>query len=1286
MKGLYHTVYKDQFSMDTEGAPGGVVVYYADGDEEIIHVNKYVVELFECESAEDFMELVQGSFRHFVYKDDLDVVEDSIWGQVDRRDGFDHVYYRIQTKTGRLLTVTDFGKLVANPDGGRPVFQVFVAKVTQTATIDWLTGLPSMARFHELARMGAHAIAARGERPVAVSLDIMGMKTFNARYGREEGDRLLVALADALRRQFGNEACSRVAEDHYYAFSAESDIEQRLKSVFDEFGAADFGRVPPVRAGVYALDADDDIVGQGFDRAKLACDLDRKTWQSHLTWYTDEMRLQARLRIHVLESLDQAIASGWIRPFYQAIVRAATGEICNEEALARWIDPEYGMIMPDQFIPDLEEAGLLHKLDLHIVDCVIEDILTKRREGVPVVPVSMNFSLRDLMRLDLAKEIARRADAAGIPRGLLRIELTESVASSDPVFLRKQVAAMHAAGFEVWMDDFGSGYSSLNTLQEFDFDLIKLDMGFLRGSNPERSRVILAGVVQAASKLGVGTLTEGVETEEQASFLEDIGCDMLQGYHYARPNELSSIVEDAHGPHAAMRERYAEVSYWDAVSLLGFSELEGTGDSSGMDWAPLMKVPIGVVEYRRGVWRVLRANSAYREFLDKTGMLSAERTNLAAHPLERDIDPEFVVAAKKSKESATWERIGSRMEYGTGFQFHVRHVASTADADAYQVAAVPTMLGAGLGLYGDVPVSYAVFRVILNEDRTRVVDSEYVFANDMYCEMCGVSQREIMGRSFLEVMENASEVWFPSCYRAVVGGERVHDIVYSPEIGHWMSFYLAPTPIEDCCVYAFAIADDERREQEEMLVGLDTSAFIIGLADVFNGETNYEKAMNGLLEQLTQAIHPDRLYIYERGQTITNNTFEWCAPGVEPQIGNLQNMDNEDFCVWDAFIAEETVVLIPDVSKLKSVSESAYLHLAQQNIQRMLAVPLYNHGELVGYLGADNYVLDESLDTRRLLETVASFVGGRIANHRLMEMLERIGTYDELTGMRNRRGVDLAIDELLTSRPGEPYALALMDIDDFKVLNDVNGHAVGDEALKLLADIVMDALPAGTVVGRNGGDEFVAMLYGEDACCVEDALNAITVADKSFELEGKRYTTSLSIGYVRCPEQTSDLRSAYTMADTALYAVKLSGKSGYRKYSPDMEMQYRMEIGFTLGDVAKNVPGGIVVHLPGDDKILFANDELIDMFECTSLSEFMEYVGGTYGGIVHPDDRERVRRELASQMTFDDIGHKDFVDFRIRTKKGNVYEVADNGRLVYIDGIGSVFYELIVNRDERVNR
>ena len=202
------------------------------------------------------------------------------------------------------------------------------------------------------------------------------------------------------------------------------------------------------------------------------------------------------------------------------------------------------MLPPSKFIPVLEEARLIYKLDLYVLDRVLEKMLAQKEAGLELVPQSLNLSRSDFDSCDIVEEICRRIDAAGIPRKMLSIEITESIVGSDFDFMKEQILRFKDLGFPVWMDDFGSGYSSLDVLQEIRFDLIKLDMRFLkRFHEGDESRIIITELVRMASGLGMEIIAEGVETKEQVDFLKEIGCTKLQGFYYGKAISFEELLE-----------------------------------------------------------------------------------------------------------------------------------------------------------------------------------------------------------------------------------------------------------------------------------------------------------------------------------------------------------------------------------------------------------------------------------------------------------------------------------------------------------------------------------------------------------------------------------------------------------------------------------------------------------------------------------------------------------------------------------------------------------------------
>ena len=274
--------------------------------------------------------------------------------------------------------------------------------------------------------------------------------------------------------------------------------------------------------------------------------------------------MASSIAAHVTENIERAIQNGWIRVYYQPVVRSLTEQLCGAESLARWIDPELGFLAPDKFIGALEESGQIHKLDMFMVEQVCSDISDRLKKGLPAVPVSVNFSRLDFEAVDMLGEIEGLVRKYDIPRDYLHIEVTESMIVSDKNLMTKIIEDFRDAGYEVWMDDFGSGYSSLNLLKDYSFDTLKLDMLFLSNFN-DKSKAIMTSTITMAKDIEMMTLAEGVETREQVDFLKGIGCDKLQGYFYGKPLPIDEFFEHINSSNIEIEERRWR-HYYDVAS------------------------------------------------------------------------------------------------------------------------------------------------------------------------------------------------------------------------------------------------------------------------------------------------------------------------------------------------------------------------------------------------------------------------------------------------------------------------------------------------------------------------------------------------------------------------------------------------------------------------------------------------------------------------------------------------------------------------------------------------
>ncbi len=268
---------------------------------------------------------------------------------------------------------------------------------------------------------------------------------------------------------------------------------------------------------------------------------------------------------YVVEKIDDAIKNEWIKVYYQPVIRTITMELCGMESLSRWIDPEVGFFPPDKFIGALEESKQIHKLDRYIVEHVCKDLSALVEQKKPVVPVSVNFSRLDFVMMDMVDVVENAVRKYDIPRDLIHVEITESMIASDEELMARIIEDFRKAGYEIWMDDFGSGYSSLNLLKDYQFDLLKLDMKFL-SSFTDRSKSIMRFAINMAKDIGVKTLAEGVETKEHVEFLKKVGCGKLQGYYFSKPQPLDLLLEHLNENNIKSEERQWR-NFYEAASI-----------------------------------------------------------------------------------------------------------------------------------------------------------------------------------------------------------------------------------------------------------------------------------------------------------------------------------------------------------------------------------------------------------------------------------------------------------------------------------------------------------------------------------------------------------------------------------------------------------------------------------------------------------------------------------------------------------------------------------------------
>ena len=597
-------------------------------------------------TREDAYYVLKHNLYRDVHPDDVDRLKEAITYFMDKGESL-NIVYRIRTaerKDDRVIHVQ--GERIT-ADDGTPLtivwytsegfyssegeaeadlahsFNVMLREETmiRKTSYDGLTGLPNMAHFFKLTDAARNSARAKGEPKAIVFFDFCGLTGFNRKYGYAEGDNLIRELSVLLVRYFGHESCCRLAQDNFAVYTDADGLETKLKKLFEECLDLNDGKTLPVRAGIYVDDQDGVEIGVSCDRAKMACNVHQKSLVSVYEYFSEALLEKEANKQYFLENLDRALQEKWIQMYYQPIIRTANGRVCDEEALARWIDPEKGLISPAEFIPVLEDASMLYKLDLYVVEQILEKIKLQLAEGLFVVPVSVNLSRNDFDACDMVEEIRRRVDEAGVCRDRLNIEITETVIGRDFEFMKEQVERFRQLGFPVWMDDFGSGYSSLDLLQEIQFDVIKFDLRFMKKfSESDSTRIILTELMKMAISLGVETVTEGVETLEHVEFLRDIGCTRLQGFYYCKPISLHDVLERYRTGTQIGFENPRETEYYTAIGNINlYDPAFITRDSRNSDSLQqyFNTLPMAILEIREDNVRYVRSNRSYQDFMKR---------------------------------------------------------------------------------------------------------------------------------------------------------------------------------------------------------------------------------------------------------------------------------------------------------------------------------------------------------------------------------------------------------------------------------------------------------------------------------------------------------------------------------------------------------------------------------------------------------------------------------------------------------------------------------------------
>lgn len=415
------------------------------------------------------------------------------------------------------------------------------------AEFDSLTGLYNKTKFFEMSKqMLLHNI---NKRFVFLRFDIDRFQLVNSYFGIGEGDKLLTYIGKSLKKIYSVIPCctfGRIESDifgicHVYN---ESNILERIseiRNILSKYNP-EYDIVPNI--GLYVIEDNNLPVETIFNRATLAAGYSKGNYVKFYTFYNERMSSAFIKEQEILNDMKGGLESEQFDIYFQPKYSLQTNKPYGAEALVRWFHPTKGMIMPGEFIPIFEKNGFISKLDFYVWEKACKYLRSWIDLGLTPYPISVNVSRVNMYNPKIVDIIKGIVDKYDIAPSLLNLELTESAYTDNPIAIKEIIARLQGYGFLIMMDDFGSGYSSLNVLKDISVDVLKVDMKFLSNTDiPGRGDNILASVIRMAKWLNLPVIVEGVETASQSRFLKSIGCDYVQGFYFASPMPVADYVK-----------------------------------------------------------------------------------------------------------------------------------------------------------------------------------------------------------------------------------------------------------------------------------------------------------------------------------------------------------------------------------------------------------------------------------------------------------------------------------------------------------------------------------------------------------------------------------------------------------------------------------------------------------------------------------------------------------------------------------------------------------------------
>ena len=835
---------------------------------------------------------------------------------------------------------------------------------------------------------------------------------------------------------------------------------------------------------------------------------------------------------YIVDNIDRALSEGWIEVYYQPIIRTSNGRVCGEEALVRWEDPVFGMLNPIDFVPAVEAVNKVHLLDLFVLERTLEKMEEQLKRGLFVVPTSVNLSQVDFYTCDVVDEIATRVEKSKISKHMIAISVSEDSINPGDNFILSQLEQLQELGFQIWLDDYGSGDAAPAVLQLMHFDLLKINIFFVRQiANSESARIILTEFVRMAMSLGMETVVEGVESAEQVDFLNEIGCSRMQGFYYCKPISVSQIFERYEKGLEIGFENPKETDYYVSIGKINLYDISFARKNGDLD-NYFDTFPVAIVESYGDVLKIIRENHAFRNFLYSNSGIEGRDFIYKVKENAKESAGEYTVnAIRKCAKDGKRVIFDDRTRHKKTIQLLLQRVAVNPVTKVAAVAVVILQIGETINQADTLTYNYiarALSEDYINLFYVNMDTDEFVEYNpdglnrDVSVEKKGTDffnktlknffsriyyeDIDMMNKSFTKdkiIKSLKNNGTFSITYRRIVNGEPIYVNLKAVKVREDDNYILI----------GVNNVDDQMKQREAM-------------EKIKEERKAYSRIM---------ALSGEFINIYSV-DPVTNNYVSYNS---SEEYGRLNlAMKGEDFFeetarnVWHTFHPDDIKDFLKVFDKktvLKRIEEDGIfvykyrVMVENQVVHWCLRATLIQEDNearlLVGVMNIEKQVVQEREYATSLIEA------------------EERATKDQLTGVKNKRAYADEEEHLNTQIQAGvevKFAIIVCDLNGLKQVNDNQGHQAGDDYIKEGCMILCDAF-ARSPVYRIGGDEFVAIAQGKDYEMIENRLGKIDRANKRND---KANSVTMAVGWAKFSKEDRFVSDVFDRADSAMYENK----------------------------------------------------------------------------------------------------------------------------------------------------